>query len=208
VATSSESAAGRAKKAFGSLLSGLSATGVFGPITEGLDGIEGAMESITEKGHSVGTTLAGIGAAGVGIGVTLSGLGSTDKAAQQQLQASIEATGHSYSDFSDQIDSTISKMAKFGHSAGGSPKPAAGRRPSMSPGWRPRSRFILATSPSASGSASAHGAHAGVKLRVGITGRLVIAGRKTERFDSFRRLEELYRAIVSQPPAWLPGHSG
>ena len=44
--------------------------------------------------------------------------------------------------------------------------------------------------------------HAGVKHRIGITGRLDIAGRPSQTFDSFKGLETLYRSIVSQPPAW------
>ena len=44
-------------------------------------------------------------------------MGSKDQAAHQQLQAAVEATGHSYDQYSEQVEATIKSQEKFGTTA-------------------------------------------------------------------------------------------
>lgn len=117
VGAKSESVASRASKAFSGMLSSLSQGGMLGPLGEALDQVSQAFDALAEKGKGVGQTLMGVGAAGVGAGALLLSASSQDQAAHQQLQAAVEATGKSYDDYSDQIDSAIKSQEKFGNTA-------------------------------------------------------------------------------------------
>jgi hypothetical protein len=116
-ASKGASAASALHSGFSSVLGALNKTGVLGPFGEAFDGIDEAIGHVLEHGKSVGPAMAGVGTAVAGIGVALSALGSKDKAAHQQLQAAVEATGHSYDDYEKQVESAISKQEKFGHTA-------------------------------------------------------------------------------------------
>ena len=110
-------AAGKMGQAFKGALGALNQTGVLGPFGATLDGISNALDQVAEHGKDVSGAMLGVGAAMVGVGVGLSLLGSKDQAAHQQLQQAVEATGRSYSDYSDQVDAAIKHQEKFGDSA-------------------------------------------------------------------------------------------
>ena len=116
-ASKGQSAASALHSGFSTVLGALNKTGVLGPFGEAFDGIDDAIGKVLEHGKSIGPAMAGVGTAVAGIGVSLSALGSKDKAAHQQLQAAVEATGHSYDDYEKQVESAISKQEKFGHTA-------------------------------------------------------------------------------------------
>ena len=115
--TAAQSAAGTAHEAFSGMLGALNQTGVLGPFSAALDGVDQALQTISKHGKDIGATMLGVGGAVAGIGAGLSALGSKDQAAHQQLQASVAATGKDYDDYADQVDSAIKKQENFGHSA-------------------------------------------------------------------------------------------
>jgi hypothetical protein len=117
VAAKGSSAAAKLHSAFGSALSALNQSGVLGPFGEALNGVNEAIGAIAEHGKNIGPAMLGVGTAVAGIGAGLSALGSKDKAAHQQLQASVEATGKSYEDYASSVDGAIKKQEKYGHSA-------------------------------------------------------------------------------------------
>jgi hypothetical protein len=116
--TQGEGAASRLHSAFSGVLGALNKTDVLGPFGQALDGIDQALEAVAEHGKGVGTAMIGVGGALAGVGVGLSALGSKDKAAHQQLQASVEATGKDYEDYASQVEKAITSQEKYGHSAG------------------------------------------------------------------------------------------
>lgn len=75
------------------------------------------LERLGKQGVSMGTKLAVAGGAIAGVGLALGSLGSADKAAEQQLSASVSAVGESVDDYSKQIDAAVSKGEDFGHSS-------------------------------------------------------------------------------------------
>src|SRR5215475_2101973 len=99
--------AGRARAAFGGMLSTLNRTGVLGPFSGVLDGIQTAMDTVAEHGKKIGPAMLGAGAAITGIGALLSSFGSKEQASHQQLQQAIENTGHSYATYGDEIEKAI-----------------------------------------------------------------------------------------------------
>ena len=115
--TAAQSAAGTAHEAFSGMLGALNATGVLGPFSGVLDGIDQTMQTIAQHGKDIGPAMLGVGAAVAGIGAGLSALGSKDQSAHQQLQGSVEATGKSYDDYSDQVDAAIKSQENFGHTS-------------------------------------------------------------------------------------------
>lgn len=74
------------------------------------------MEKVGEKGHKLGLKLGAAGAVIGGLGLALQNLGSADKQAEDQLKASIEATGASFEEYESQIKATGAAMQDFGHS--------------------------------------------------------------------------------------------
>jgi hypothetical protein len=107
-----------AHDAFGKLGDELSNMGgPFSVVQEGIQALSGGFEHIKEHGKSVGSVLTGVGVAATGAGVLLAQLGAKDQQAQAQLRASVESTGHSWSDFKDQIEEAIKSQERFGHGA-------------------------------------------------------------------------------------------
>ena len=120
VTNAGSKAAGAADKihgAFSSVLGTLNRTGVLGGFGEALTGVDEALSTISEHGKEIGQVMLGVGGTLVGVGLGLQAIGSKDKAAHQQLQAAVEATGRSYDDYEKQIESTIKAQEKFGHTA-------------------------------------------------------------------------------------------
>jgi ABC-type transporter Mla subunit MlaD len=117
VGKTAEGAMTRAHNAFSGFLGVVNRTGVLGPFGEALSGIDEAIGKVIEHGSSIGTTMIGVGGALAGVGVGLQALGSKDKAAHQQLVASVEATGKAYDDYADQVEGAIKKQEKYGTTA-------------------------------------------------------------------------------------------
>ena len=110
-------AAGRAHSAFSGMLAGLNKTGVLGPFSGALQGVDDAIGAIVDHGKSVGPMMMGVGGAVAGIGAVLSAFGSKEKASHQQLQTAIANTGHSYDEYAGKIESAIKHQEGFGHTA-------------------------------------------------------------------------------------------
>ena len=115
-ANQGQNVAGKLHSAFSGAISGINAIG-FPGLGDALDGIDKAIGQIAEHGKQIGPMLTGVGAAVTGVGVGLTALGSKDQAAQQQLQASIEATGHSYDDYADRVEAAVKHNERFGDTA-------------------------------------------------------------------------------------------
>jgi hypothetical protein len=103
--------------AFSSVLGMVNRTGVLGPFGDALDSIDNTLGDLSKKGHDFSGAMIGVGGAVAGIGFGLSVLGSKDKAARQQLAASVEATGNAWSDYSDKVEEAIKHNERFGDTA-------------------------------------------------------------------------------------------
>jgi hypothetical protein len=112
-----ESAAGRMHTAFSGALDTLNQTGVLGPFGQTLDTVDSSLSKVSGHGKEIGTTFMGVGAAAAGVGVALEAIGSKDKAAHQQLQAAVEATGASYAKYSGRVDEAVKHQEHFGTTA-------------------------------------------------------------------------------------------
>lgn len=110
-------AASHLHAAFSGVLNTLNQTGVLGPFGSVLESAAGGLEKIAEHGKEIGPALLGAGATVTGIGVALQEMGSKDAAAHQQLQAAVEATGHSYEQYGGKVEEAIKHQEKYGHSA-------------------------------------------------------------------------------------------
>jgi hypothetical protein len=108
---------GRMHDAFSSVLGMVNRTGVLGPFGDALDTVDQTLGDLNKKGHDFAGAMIGVGGAVAGIGFGLSVLGSKDKAARQQLAASVEATGQAWSDYSDQVEAAIKHNERFGNTA-------------------------------------------------------------------------------------------
>jgi len=113
----SEAQAGRMGKAFQGVLGTLNSTGVLGPFGEAISHVSDAVDQLGEHGKTAGAKLAGIGAAGVGLGGIFTAIGDGDKAASQQLQASVEAVGGSWDEANEKFEKVIKNNEKYGDSA-------------------------------------------------------------------------------------------
>lgn len=111
------SAAGRLHSAFTGVLGVLNQAGVLGPFGAALASADAAVQAITGHSKEVGPVMMGVGAAVAGVGMALQAAGSKDQAAHQQLQASVEATGHSYEQYSGQVEAAIKHQEGFGTQA-------------------------------------------------------------------------------------------
>lgn len=107
----------RIKKGIGGALGQISNSGVLGPLSEVFNGLNEAIDKSTEKHAALGVKMIAVGGIAAGLGSALAAEGSKDQAAQQQLQQAIENTGHSYEDYKEKVEQTISSQAKFGHGA-------------------------------------------------------------------------------------------
>jgi hypothetical protein len=115
--TKGQSAAQGMHSAFSGMLNQLNSTGVLGPFGQALSTADQSLQNM--EGHAKKTTdkMLGLGSAAAGVGFGLAALGSKDQAAHQQLQAAIGATGHSYEQYSAQVDAAVGHQEKFGHTA-------------------------------------------------------------------------------------------
>jgi hypothetical protein len=100
-------AASAAQRGFGSMLSNLNRSGVLGPFGAQLETINGAVGDILTNGKKIGPMMIGVGGAVTAVGATLSAFGSKEQASHKQLQAAIAATGHSYENYSKNIESAV-----------------------------------------------------------------------------------------------------
>ena len=110
-------AASTLHSAFSSTLDALNQTGVLGPFSGALSGVDQALQQIETHGKNVGLAMIGVGGAVAGIGVGLQQLGSKDQAAHAQLQAAVQATGKSYEDYAGKVEASIKTQENYGHSA-------------------------------------------------------------------------------------------
>jgi hypothetical protein len=116
-AKQAESASSRIRGSFQGMLGVLNRTGVLAGFGEAIAAADEALTQLGEHGKRVGQKLIGAGGIAAGAGVGLSAIGSKDQAAQQQLQAAIEATGKSYDDYESQIEQAVKSQEKFGQTA-------------------------------------------------------------------------------------------
>jgi hypothetical protein len=112
-----EKSSGRMHRAFSTVLESINRTGVFGPFGEALASVDESFASLAGHGRSVGAAMVGLGTTFAGIGVGLAALGSKDQAARQQLQASVEATGSAWDDYSSKVEEAIKHNERFGDTA-------------------------------------------------------------------------------------------
>jgi phage-related protein len=104
---------------FSGVLSTLNKTGVLGPFGDALATVDEALTKIEEHGKTIGGVLMGAGGALLGIGSAFTAMGDKDKAARQQLEAAIAATGGSWDDYEKQVEQAIVAQEKYGTSAAG-----------------------------------------------------------------------------------------
>ena len=107
----------RLHSAFSGGLDTLNKTGVLGPFGDALAAADSGISKISGHAKEIGPVMMGVGATVAGLGVALQTMGSKDQAAHQQLQAAVEATGHSYDQYSEQVEATIKSQEKFGTTA-------------------------------------------------------------------------------------------
>ena len=116
-ASAGQSAAGKMHTAFSSVLGQLNATGVLGPFGAALAGADSAIEQIGKHAKDLGPVMLGVGSVVTGLGLALQQAGSKDAAAHAQLQAAVEATGHSYDQYADKVEAAIKHQETFGTTA-------------------------------------------------------------------------------------------
>jgi hypothetical protein len=117
VAGKSEGTAKRASAAFGGVLSTLNSTGVLGPFGEAISKVTESFDTMGEHGKAAGAKLMALGATGVGIGSLFTAIGDKDKAASQQLKASVEAVGGSWDEANEKFEKVIKSNEKYGDDA-------------------------------------------------------------------------------------------
>jgi hypothetical protein len=110
-------AASRMKSAFSGMLGTLNASGVMGPFGNALMTAQTSLEHLEKSTKSTGTTMMGLGGTALGVGMVLQQVGSKDQAAHQQLQAAVQATGHSYDQYAGKVEAAIGHQEHFGHTA-------------------------------------------------------------------------------------------
>ena len=110
--TTASGAASKNHSAFRGVLDQLNASGVLGPFGGALAAADSAMQGIVGHAKEVGPVLIGIGGTVAGLGLALQAAGSKDAAAHQQLQAAVQATGHSYDEYAGKVEDAIKKSRK------------------------------------------------------------------------------------------------
>jgi hypothetical protein len=113
-ATKGAGAAGKLRSAFSGTLGALNQSGVLGPFSEALAGVDQALGQVSEHGRKMGTVMMGVGGTMAGVGVALSALGSKEKASHEQLKQAIENTGKSYDDYGKRIEAAGKHNERFG----------------------------------------------------------------------------------------------
>jgi hypothetical protein len=103
--------------AFRGALDQLNQSGVLGPFGTALASADDQLKQLKGHGREIGPVMMATGAAVAGVGLALTHMGDKDKAAHQQLQASVEATGHSYAQYSGRVDEAIKHQEKFGNAS-------------------------------------------------------------------------------------------
>jgi len=116
--TGLDKAVNKSQSSLGKFGQSVSAIGnkIGGEFGEALSQIGEAIDRVGEKGKGFGAKMAVAGGAVTGLGVALQALGSANKQATDQLDAAIQASGHTWDEYGSQIDDVIGKMADFGHS--------------------------------------------------------------------------------------------
>ena len=115
--TKGTSAAGKLHSAFTGVLGTLNQTGVLGPFGAALAAADSGIQSISGHAKEIGPVMMGVGATVAGLGLALQAAGSKDAAAHAQLQASVQATGHDYEQYSGQVEAAIKHQENFGNTA-------------------------------------------------------------------------------------------
>lgn len=110
-------AAASMHSAFRGTLDALNQAGVLGPFGAALATADSAIQGVLGHGKELGPVMMGVGGAVAGVGLALTAMGSKDQAAHQQLQAAVEATGHSYDEYASRVQSTIKTQEHFGTTA-------------------------------------------------------------------------------------------
>ena len=112
-----ETAAGRARAAFSSMLGLLNQSGVLGPFGAALNTAQTALDQMAKKGKGASDALLASGGGLLAVGGVFTALGSKEQAAHQQLATAIANTGKNYDDYGQAIDEAIKHNEKFGQTA-------------------------------------------------------------------------------------------
>ena len=110
-------AGSRMSSAFSGVLGQLNQAGVLGPFGGALESASASLEKVAGHGKEIGPAMMGAGGAIAGVGLALQAAGSKDQAAHQQLQASVEATGHSYDQYGEKVEAAVKHQEHFGTTA-------------------------------------------------------------------------------------------
>ena len=117
VASAGKSSAGSVKSAFDPLFAALNRTGVLSPLTEAFTGMGAAIEEVKNHIHDLPLALVAVGGTLATLGTSLEMLGSKDKAAHQQLQAAVQATGKAYDGYDQDVEKAIKTQERYGTTA-------------------------------------------------------------------------------------------
>ncbi|MGZ4663725.1 MAG: hypothetical protein ACXV5Q_01395 [Frankiaceae bacterium] len=88
-----------------------------GEVGEALNKVGEAFEKVGEKHDKLGQKMMAGGGALTGIGVLLQQIGSKDKAAMQQLDAAVAASGKGFDGFKEEVEKSVKAGENFGHAA-------------------------------------------------------------------------------------------
>jgi hypothetical protein len=105
------------KDAFSPAINQLNRTGLFDPFHDAMQGVSDSIETVKNHANDLPVAFIAVGSAVAGVGASLQVLGSKDKAAHQQLQAAVEATGKSWDDYEKPVEKAIKSQEKYGHTA-------------------------------------------------------------------------------------------
>lgn len=94
----------------------LRATGTqMGPLGEALEHVGATLERLGEHGASAAEKIRAVGIGVAALGGLAFAAGAKDEAAMAGLGNAIKDSGHSMSDYKDEIDKTVEAQARFGH---------------------------------------------------------------------------------------------
>ena len=117
VAGKAEESAGKASKSFGTFISGISNTGIFGPFQEALVLVQEGIDKLGEHASGVSGKIQGIGLTAMAVGGVLASMGSKDQAALNQLKQSVTDTGESFDTYKDSVEKAVNRQADLGRNA-------------------------------------------------------------------------------------------